>query len=69
MGIAWITFDKNSATSDGSQRIFVGVANMGSDNVFISEDAGSTWKAIEGQRNDFIPHHGRVFISVCIQVY
>ncbi|KAL5482494.1 hypothetical protein ACEPAI_9088 [Sanghuangporus weigelae] len=58
MGIAWITFDKNSVGSNGSNRIFVGVANMGSDNVFVSEDAGATWAVVEGQRNDFIPHHG-----------
>ncbi|EJC97846.1 Oligoxyloglucan reducing end-specific cellobiohydrolase [Fomitiporia mediterranea MF3/22] len=58
MGIAWIAFDKNSATSGGLSRIFVGVANMGSDNVFVSEDSGATWSAVEGQRNDFIPHHG-----------
>lgn len=60
MGIAWITFDKNSASSGGSSRIFVGVANMGSDNIFVSEDTGATWSAVAGQRNDFISHHGTV---------
>ena len=59
MGIAWVTFDSNSKTATGSSRIFVGVANMGSDNVFASEDNGATWSAVAGQRNDFIPHHGR----------
>ncbi|KAH8114431.1 Oligoxyloglucan reducing end-specific cellobiohydrolase [Phellopilus nigrolimitatus] len=58
MGIAWVTFDSSSGTASGSSRIFVGVANMGADNVFVSEDSGATWSAIEGQRNDFIPHHG-----------
>ena len=63
MGIGWITFDKNSKTSHGSSRIFVGVANMGSDNVFVSNDSGSTWSAILGQNNTFIPHHGKLLIS------
>ncbi|KAI5118809.1 hypothetical protein M0805_005151 [Coniferiporia weirii] len=58
MGIAWVTFDSNSGTSSGSSRIFVGVANMGSDNVFVTEDGGVTWSAVEGQNNEFIPHHG-----------
>lgn len=60
MGIAWVTFDSNSKTANGSSRIFVGVANMGSDNVFVSEDNGATWSAVAGQRNDFIPHHGMI---------
>lgn len=33
---------------------------MGADNVFITEDGGATWSAIVGQRNDFIPHHGKL---------
>ncbi|KLO08325.1 CEL6 protein [Schizopora paradoxa] len=57
-GIAWVTFDLNTDATDGSSRIFVGVANMGSDNVFMSTDSGSTWTAIPGQNNTFIPHHG-----------
>lgn len=71
MGIAWITFDFNSGSNTsltvdsdsniavGSSRIFAGVANMGSDNVFVSEDGGDTWSAIEGQNNTFISHHGQ----------
>jgi xyloglucan-specific exo-beta-1,4-glucanase len=61
MGIAWVTFDHVSAdskTSSGSKRIFAGVANMGATNVFVSEDAGTTWKAVAGQNSTFIPHHG-----------
>ena len=42
-GIAWVTFDSTSGSSGlATPRIFVGVANAGSDNVFVSSDAGST---------------------------
>ncbi|KAF8519309.1 putative endoglucanase C [Gautieria morchelliformis] len=58
VGLTWVTFDPASKTSSGSSRIFVGVANMGSSNVFMSNDAGSTWTAIVGQNNAFIPHKG-----------
>ncbi len=45
MGLAWVTFDSTSATNGtATPRIFVGVANKGSDNVFVSNDAGSTCK-------------------------
>ena len=61
MGIAWITFDPAARNRRGTSRIFVGVASMGSDNVFVSEDNGATWTAVEGQRNENIPHHGAYF--------
>lgn len=65
MGIAWVTFDSTSGSSgSGSKRIFAGVANMGSTNVFVSEDAGSTWTAVAGQDSTYIPHHGTFVCSL-----
>ncbi|KAF8586883.1 glycoside hydrolase family 74 protein [Ramaria rubella] len=58
IGLSWVTFDSTSKTSSGSSRIFVGVANMGSSNVFMTNDAGSTWTAVAGQNSSFIPHKG-----------
>ena len=58
MGIAWITFDPSVKNAQGTSRVFVGVASMGTDNVFVSEDNGATWAAVEGQNNANIPHHG-----------
>ncbi|KAG8932021.1 hypothetical protein FRC02_001774 [Tulasnella sp. 418] len=59
VGLSWITFDKTSGTSgNATPRIFVGVANLGSNNVFVSEDGGSTWSAVAGQTNTYIPHRG-----------
>ena len=43
MGVAWVTFDSTSGSSGKpTPRIYVGVATVGSDNVFVSNDAGST---------------------------
>ena len=46
IGISWITFDSTSGTAGmATPRIFVGVANMGADSVFVSNDAGTTCKS------------------------
>ncbi|KAL5519320.1 hypothetical protein ACEPAH_1003 [Sanghuangporus vaninii] len=39
-------------------RIFVGVANLGSTNIYVTEDAGETWNGIAGENSTFIPHKG-----------
>ena len=58
MGIAWVTFDPSAKNDQGTSRIFVGVASMGTDNIFVSEDNGVNWSAVAGQNNANIPHHG-----------
>jgi xyloglucan-specific exo-beta-1,4-glucanase len=59
IGVVWVTFDSTSGTSGkATPRIFVGVANLGSDNIFVSEDGGSTWAAVAGQNTTFLPHKG-----------
>ncbi|KAJ8495839.1 hypothetical protein ONZ51_g1485 [Trametes cubensis] len=59
MGLSWVTFDSTSGSSGkATPRIFVGVANKGSNNIFVSTDAGATWSAVAGQNNTFIPHKG-----------
>ncbi|KAJ3479843.1 hypothetical protein NLI96_g8779 [Meripilus lineatus] len=59
VGISWVTFDSTSGSSGkATPRIFVGVANKGSSNIFVSNDAGSTWSAVAGQNSTFIPHKG-----------
>ncbi|KAF5317019.1 hypothetical protein D9611_004002 [Ephemerocybe angulata] len=59
VGIAWVTFDSTSGSSGvATPRIFVGVANKGTDNVFVTTDAGKTWGAVAGQTTTFLPHKG-----------
>ncbi|KAL2825046.1 hypothetical protein BDW59DRAFT_161995 [Aspergillus cavernicola] len=59
VGIAWVTFDPTSGSSGSpTPRIFVGVANTGQ-SVFVSEDAGATWKWVSGEpQYGFLPHKG-----------
>lgn len=46
-GVSWVTFDKTSGSSgSATPRIFVGVASMGSNNVFVTNDGGSTCKLL-----------------------
>ncbi|KAF9015345.1 hypothetical protein BDQ17DRAFT_1386098 [Cyathus striatus] len=59
IGIAWVTFDGTSGTSgQATPRIFVGVANKGSTNIYSTNDGGSTWSAVAGQNTTYLPHKG-----------
>ncbi|KAF8912846.1 hypothetical protein CPB84DRAFT_1700334 [Gymnopilus junonius] len=59
IGIAWVTFDSTSGNSgSATPRIFVGVASQGSNNVFVTNDGGSTWTAVAGQNTTYVPHKG-----------
>ncbi|KAK7022028.1 hypothetical protein VNI00_017061 [Paramarasmius palmivorus] len=59
IGVAWITFDPSSGSAgEPTPRVFIGVASNGTDNIFVSEDAGSTWAAVPGQQQQFLPHKG-----------
>ncbi|EMD41812.1 glycoside hydrolase family 74 protein [Gelatoporia subvermispora B] len=60
IGLAWVTFDPTSGESGSpTPRIFVGVVSNGTqENIFVSEDAGSTWNAVAGQNNTYLPHKG-----------
>lgn len=42
-GVTWVTFDSTSGVrGQPTPRVFVAVADVGTDNIFVSEDAGST---------------------------
>jgi len=47
IGISWVTFDQTSGKSgSATPRIFVGVANKGSNNIFVTNDGGNTCEFI-----------------------
>ncbi|KAG6850815.1 hypothetical protein H0H93_008118 [Arthromyces matolae] len=59
IGISWVTFDKSSGTSgSATPRIFVGVANINSSNIYVSTNGGSSWSAVAGQNTTYLPHKG-----------
>jgi xyloglucan-specific exo-beta-1,4-glucanase len=60
-GLAFVTFDSTSETIDGAtSRIFVGTADNATASVYVTEDAGETWSAVEGQPDQFFPHKCRL---------
>ncbi|GJE86057.1 glycoside hydrolase family 74 protein [Phanerochaete sordida] len=59
MGVSFVTFDSTSGSSGkATPRIFVGVATNTSSNLFMSNDAGSTWSALPGTNSSWMAHKG-----------
>jgi hypothetical protein len=48
-GIDFVVFDETSGNGSATQRIFVGVSRIGADNIYVSEDGGTTWNVITGE--------------------
>ncbi|KAK7408431.1 Xyloglucanase [Neonectria punicea] len=60
-GLAFIEFDSTSGKTGGAtSRIFVGTADNITASVYVSENAGSTWTAVEDQPDTFFPHKCRL---------
>ncbi|KAK0629028.1 glycoside hydrolase family 74 protein [Bombardia bombarda] len=56
-GLTFVTFDSTSALASGAtSRIFVGVADNTTASVYVSNDAGVSWKAVADQPKTFFPH-------------
>lgn len=61
-GVCVVAFDKSTGTTgNATQRIFVGVSRIGSNNLFVSEDAGATWNPVAGAVTTLMPQ--RFFVS------
>jgi len=57
VGLSFVTFDSTSSLMNGAtSRIFVGTADNATASVYMSEDAGATWKALPNQPKRFFPH-------------
>ena len=43
-----------------SATVVAGLLRTGGNNLFMSKDSGTTWEAVEGARNDYMPHRQRL---------
>jgi photosystem II stability/assembly factor-like uncharacterized protein len=49
-GVCFVVFDETSGSvGTATQRIYVGVSRIGADNVYVTEDGGTTWNPIANQ--------------------
>ncbi|CAG7557375.1 unnamed protein product [Fusarium equiseti] len=63
-GLTFVTFDSTSSLVNGAtSRIFVGVADKKTASLYVTNDAGKTWKPVEGQPKEFMPHKGRISVK------
>ncbi|EXK36552.1 xyloglucanase [Fusarium oxysporum f. sp. melonis 26406] len=59
-GLSFVTFDSTSSLVNGAtSRIFVGVADTKTASVYVTTDAGKTWKPVDGQPVKYLPHKGQ----------
>lgn len=57
IGLSFVTFDSTSEVVNGAtSRIFVGTADNITASVYVSNDAGATWSAVDGQPKTYFPH-------------
>jgi len=55
-GICFVIFDKTTGTAgNATQTLYAGVSIMGSTNIYVSKDGGTTWAALAGQTTTFMP--------------
>lgn len=68
-GISCVLFDKQLNDGTKTQRIYVGVSQTGTANIYMSEDGGKSWKAIPGLPTNWMPlrmkldSNGRLLIA------
>ncbi|KAH8596192.1 glycoside hydrolase family 74 protein [Bisporella sp. PMI_857] len=64
IGLVNVVFDTTAGTTGGNtSRIFIGVANIDSESVYVSNDAGRTWSAVLGQPVGRFPHRMKLSAS------
>ncbi|KFY36557.1 hypothetical protein V495_07796 [Pseudogymnoascus sp. VKM F-4514 (FW-929)] len=63
VGVTSVVFDTTSATLNGAtSRIYVATADVAT-SVYVSTDAGATWKAVAGQPTGRFPHRVKLSVS------
>lgn len=59
-GICTLAIDPSSDDGSKCTRIYAGISKNGEDNVFVSNDAGETWKAVSDLPTDLFPQRMRL---------
>lgn len=54
-GTTAVVFDGSKKSNGKTQRIFVGISRTNASNVYVSEDAGTSWNAVAGLPTNYIP--------------
>lgn len=54
-GINCVLFDPSTEKDGKTQRIYVSISQKNADNIYVSEDAGATWAALEGADTSLMP--------------
>jgi xyloglucan-specific exo-beta-1,4-glucanase len=60
-GIAFVAFDPGTGTPGAAtRRAYVGVSRLGSNNLFVTENAGASWQPVPGQPTTFAPQRAAI---------
>ncbi len=68
-GISSVVFDPESGSeTEPSQRIFAAISRTGQDNLYVSEDGGTTWEPLAGAISNLMVHrmeyaHGNLYLT------
>lgn len=54
-GIVSVVFDDSAVNQGATARIFVGISQSGTENVYMTEDGGITWTAVKGLPTKWMP--------------
>ncbi len=55
-GLCFVQFDESSSTTGtATQTIYVGVSKLGSTNLYVSYDGGSSWEGVPGASTKYMP--------------
>jgi photosystem II stability/assembly factor-like uncharacterized protein len=57
-GITFVVFDKSSGTTGkATPTLYAGIGEIGSNNLYMSTDSGTTWSAVPNQPTTLMPSH------------
>ena len=67
-GIAFVIFDPKSASGGVTPKIYVGISRPSAENLYVSTDAGQSFRAVAGQPKGFTPQRAALSSSGVLHV-